>query len=467
MSVPDKTYPQSLDTERAILGAMLVDTDCVGLVIEHISAQDFHSPQNSMIFAAIKSLYASSDTIDQITVMDALKREKQDDKIGGHPALSGLYSEVAGSSGVTHHCRILKDKYIKRRIITACKAIEAEAFEDKQDGDVLLSNLGNMLTSLDDETVKKDDYISVASRINSVVAQYQETNSRDNMLIGIDTGIPTLNHLIGGFQGGKMIVLAGKRGEGKSALGLEFAITSAAKGSPVGIFSLEMTSDEIIGRVIQNKTPFQTNKIYQQKLEDQDWRALTDGANEIHNMPIYISDRGGLSITELMARARRMHREHGVKMIVVDYLQLVAGMGQSREQEVSNVSRSLKALSLQLNIPIIAISQFSRGADRRDGPPKLSDLRESGAIEQDADIVLMIYNRHDGLKENVYHDYGERENDANIRELIVKKNRGGRNDKTILLYWEPDFLWLKELSLAGKYQTDAQMRRNNSKTNGE
>ncbi len=450
--------PHSHEMERAILGAMLIEPECIGLVIELISESDFYKPTHAMIYAAIASLYASDDPIDQLTIEEHLKRKDQLDLIVENTTIAGLYNEVAGSSGVTHHCRSLKDKSLKRKIITSCKAILAESYADKQDGDVLLANLGRTITSLDDDIVKKEDYVSVASNINDVMAQYQEINSRENRLIGINTGLPSLNDTIGGFQGGRLIVLAGKRGEGKSALALEFAMTSAMKDSPVGIFSLEMPANEIIGRMVQNKTPFQTNSIYQRKLKENEWRILADGANDVYNMPIYISDRGGLTITELMARARRMHREHGIKMIIVDYLQLVIGQGQTREQEVSSVSRSLKALSMQLDIPVIALSQFSRAADHRDGSPKLSDLRESGAIEQDADIVMMIYNRHDSLKDGVFHDYGEQENDDKIRELIVKKNRGGRSDKTILLYWESDFLWLKELSLAGKYQTDAQMR---------
>ena len=462
MNLPDQLPPQARDIERAIIGAMLIDRECIGLVTEHITEQDFYAPANAAIFAMLVELDTKGIPTDQLTVSEELRKIDKLDMIGGERTLSGLISETASSANVIYHCRAVKDKYIKRRIITSCNAIIGDAYEGKKDGDELLFSMERLISEVGGGVIKDDDYSAIGDNLVELLAEISKNNTEGHRFPGIDTGMPKLNGYLGGFQKGRVTIIAGKTSEGKSALALEFAITAAQHGHPVGIISLEMTTAEIRVRTLQNQSLFSLNEGYSRKIEAEEMRLLSDGANRMYTLPLYVSDKGGLTITELLSRTKRMCKEKNIEMLIVDYLQLVVGRGTSREQEVANVSRNLKALALQLDISVIALSQFSRAADRRDGSPELSDLRESGAIEQDADTVLMVYSRHKSIEDEDYHDYSQGDLNKNIRELFIKKNRGGATNKKILLYTDLRYGWMKELSLAGKYQVDAEMRRQDS-----
>jgi replicative DNA helicase len=421
---------------------MVIDPDSIGIAIEMLSDVDFYKPEHAMIYNALVRLYGNDVPVDQLTLIEQLKRDGNIEHIGGELTISGLYRETASSANIVQHARILKDKTLKRKLISVANTVMGRAYEDKSEAEELLMELESMTSQA--WSNRQESYTSVSAKVHDVVNRLEDINERPNRLIGINTGISMLNGVTGGWQSGRLTVLAGKTGGGKTALALEFASQSARNGIPVAIFSLEAPAEEVTTRLVQSNAPFDMMKIYNQKLTADDWSVINDGAAKVHDYHIYVNDQSGLSITELIAKAKRLKRERNIGLVIVDYLQLVEGIGYNREQEVASVSRGLKNMAMNMQLPVIAISQFSRAADQRE-EPRLSHLRESGAIEQDADTVIMLYNRHETKGEGEFHDYGEDVYNEFVRELIVKKNRGGKSGDRILLYWKPEFTRIGEL----------------------
>lgn len=412
--------PHSVDTERAILGTMLLDKEAVGITLENITDEDFYKPQNSLIFRTIRTLYDENAEIDILTVSEKLKSEDNLDNVGGEPSIAGLTNEFISLSSLEYYCGILRDKSLKRKIISISNMAQSICFEDKEEAELIISGIQFELMRAEDKTIKQN-YIAISDILKDVFKNIQTLNESGHRLRGINTGFGMLNRYTGGWQKTNLIILAGKTGQGKTSLALDF-ILEAVYNVPVGLFTLEMSAEEIVERLIQKKSRVDISKMNVEKFTVDEWRKITEGTDMLYGSKLYISDKSGITISELMARAKRMKREKKIELLVVDYLQLVVGNGQTREQEVASISRGLKSLAMNLNIPVIAISQFSRKADERSGTPQLSDLRSSGSLEQEANIVIMIYKSDDEKDEFV---------------LDVQKNRSGKTG-SFLLKWMPE-----------------------------
>ena len=445
MMQDDYQIPQSRDIEDAVLGSVMYDQDAANIVMDSLTRKDFYSVQCGAIFAAMSRLHENNAPIDQLTMVTQLHKDGNLKKAGGESAVARLIIETTSAANIAYHCEVLRDKTLKRSILARIRTASLLCYEDRTEGINILSDLEAQLTDINKDE-KHDGYVPVSKEIIATMEKFGVINNSENRIIGVNTGFPSLNREIGGLQNGRLTILAGKTGEGKSALSLEFAMNAARTQVPVGLFSLEMSAEEIAGRMIQNLSPFDVTKIYQEKLKNEDWAMLNSGASKAYEMNIYISDQGGISISELMARAKRMKREKDIGLIIVDYLQLVAGRGDSQEQRITSVSRGLKTLAKNLKIPVVALSQFNRKVNESNDEPELQHLRESGAIEQDADTVLMLFNRHAGFEDGAFFDYNEGAYNEYVRELTIKKNRGGKLGKKILMLWKPEYTRFGEIS---------------------
>ena len=432
-----KIPPQALDLEEVVLGAMMIDKKGVDEVIDILQPEAFYKQAHQYIYEAIVKLFESSDPIDLLTVSARLKTDGRLESVGGEYYLVSLTQKVASSAHIEFHSRIILQKYIQRSLIKISNEIIESAYEDATDVFDLLDEAESKLYDVTQGNIKK----SAETAQNLVIQakkRIEEISNKDG-LSGIATGFDKLDKLTSGWQPSDLIIVAARPGMGKTALTLSMA-RNIAVNSNIGVafFSLEMSSVQLITRLISCETGLSSEKLRTGKLEKHEWEQLNVKVKALESAPLYIDDTPSLSIFDLRAKARRLASQKNIKLIIIDYLQLmtaaVNSKGGNREQEISTISRNLKALAKELNVPVIALSQLSRAVETRGGSkrPVLSDLRESGAIEQDADIVSFIY-RPEYYKIDEWDD-DERSPTAGQAEFIVAKHRNGGLDEIRLKF---------------------------------
>lgn len=412
--------PHSLEAEEAVLGAMLLDAQALPKVMEILNESNFYSLTNQKIYRAILTLFGENVTADLVTVTDSLKQNKMLEDIGGPEYLSNLVANVLTTANVEHHARVILDKAIKRSIIQTSMEMLKKSFEDSQAAAELVDYAQNSVFQIKETGLRKEP-VHIRSYITKIL-ETAEAMRGERMITGIETGYYKLDEMTSGFQKGDFVVIAGRPSMGKTAFVLNIAAYAAIENSvPVGIFSLEMSGEALVQRLLCSEARVSLRNLRRGMLRNEDWVNLATGAGKLDKAPIYIDDSATLSIYELKAKARRLKAESDIGVLIVDYLQLLEGpqtfRSTSRTQEISEISRALKALAKELHIPLLVVSQLSRMPEqRKDRRPLLSDLRESGAIEQDADVVLFIY------REEVYN----RETDKKgIAEVLLAKQRNG------------------------------------------
>jgi len=423
-----KIPPQALDLEEVVLGAMMIDKKGVDEVIDILSPEAFYKESHQYIFQAIFKLFESSEPIDLLTVSSQLKKDSRLDVSGGDFYLISLTQKVSSSAHIEFHARIILQKYIQRSLIKISNEIIEDSYDETKDVFDLLDNAEAKLYEVTQGNIKKSS--ETAQELVIQAKKKIEDISNKEGMSGIPSGFDKLDKLTSGWQESDLIIIAARPGMGKTALTLSMARNIAVnKNIPVAFFSLEMSSIQLITRLISSETGLSSQKLRTGRLEKHEWEQLNVKVKALEKAPLFIDDSPSLSIFDLRAKARRLSSQHGIKLIIVDYLQLMTaggGMkGGNREQEISTISRNLKALAKELSIPVIALSQLSRAVETRGGSkrPLLSDLRESGAIEQDADIVSFIY-RPEYYKIDEWDDE-ERTPTEGQAEFIVAKHRNG------------------------------------------
>ncbi|WP_431110902.1 replicative DNA helicase [Winogradskyella poriferorum] len=423
-----KIPPQAIDLEEVVLGAMMIDKKGVDEVIDILSPDAFYKDAHKYIFEAIFKLFENSEPIDLLTVSSQLKKDEKLEMVGGDFYLISLTQRVSSSAHIEFHARIILQKYIQRSLIKISNEIIEEAYDETKDVFDLLDNAEAKLYEVTQGNVKKSTE-TAQSLVIQAKKKIEEISNKEG-LSGIPTGFDKLDKLTSGWQPSDLIIVAARPGMGKTALTLTMARNIAVDfNQPVAFFSLEMSSVQLITRLISSETGLSSEKLRTGKLEKHEWEQLNVKVKTLEKAPLYIDDTPSLSIFDLRAKARRLASQYGIKMIMIDYLQLMTAGGSqkggNREQEISMISRNLKALAKELNVPVIALSQLSRAVETRGGSkrPLLSDLRESGAIEQDADIVSFIY-RPEYYKIDEWDDE-ERSPTEGQGEFIVAKHRNG------------------------------------------
>ena len=431
-----KLPPQAIDLEEVVIGAMMIDKKGVDEVIDILTPEAFYKETHQLIFQSIFTLFQKSEPIDLLTVSNQLKKDNNHEKIGGDFYLISLTQKVSSSAHIEFHARIILQKFIQRSLIKISNEIISDSYDESMDVFDLLDDAESKLYDITQGNIKK----SSESAQNLVIQAKSKIEAISNKkgLSGIASGFKNIDKLTAGWQESDLVIIAGRPGMGKTALSLSMASNIAITNKvPLAFFSLEMSSIQLITRMISSETGLDSNKLRTGKLEKHEWEQLNIRVKDLENAPLFIDDTPSLSIFDLRAKARRMVSQKGVKIIVVDYLQLMTTGGNiktgNREQEISTISRNLKALAKELSIPVIALSQLSRMVEGRTSKrPLLSDLRESGAIEQDADIVSFIY-RPEYYKIDTWDD-NERSSTEGEAEFIVSKHRNGGLDNIRLRF---------------------------------
>jgi replicative DNA helicase len=415
----EKLPPQSLEAEMAVLGSMLLDREAIALAIERLDASSFYKDAHKNIYSAIIKLFDENKAVDLITVVEELKKTNALDNIGGPAYLANIASSVPTAANIVHYAKIVKEKYILRNLINAATQIASECYNTSNDADHLVDKAEQIIFDI---ASKKVEVRSVPLRdvIRSSIETIDNLYQRKENITGLATGFRDLDMRTAGLQKSDLIVVAGRPSMGKSALAAcIIEHVGVVEKKPVAFFSLEMSKEQLVQRMLCSHARVDAHKVRTGFLSQADWPRLVTAAGKLSEAPIFIDDSPGISVMELRAKARRLKAQHDIQMIVLDYLQLMQGHSRSdnRQQEISEISRSLKALARELNVPLIAISQLSRAVEQRsDHRPQLSDLRESGAIEQDADLVILL------LREEYYNPTEE---NKGIAEVIIAKQRNG------------------------------------------
>ncbi|MBR6318989.1 MAG: replicative DNA helicase [Prevotella sp.] len=437
----DNTYahvqPQALEVEKAVLGALLVDKDAYAVVCEMLYPESFYEKRNQYIFEAIRDLAMAEQPVDVLTVTEQLARNGRLDEVGGAAYMAEISGRVASSANVEYHARIIAQKFLARQLIQFASDVETKAFDETIDVDELMQHAEGALFELSQKNMKKD-YTQIDPVIKRALDVLNKAAANTDGLTGVPTGYHKLDDITSGWQESDLVIIAGRPAMGKTSFALSMAKNIAADYNvPLAFFSLEMSDVQLTNRLMSNVCEIQGSKILSGQLQRDEWDRLDKRITKLMGAPIYIDDTPGLSVFELRTKARRLVREHGVKIIMIDYLQLMNANGMrfsSRQEEVSTISRSLKGLAKELNIPILALSQLNRGVESRDGlegkRPQLSDLRESGAIEQDADMVLFVH------RPEYYHIYddGEGHDLHGMAQIIIAKHRKGATGDVLLTF---------------------------------
>ena len=435
----DTTYghlqPQALDAERVVLGALMIDKDAFTVVSDVLRPETFYEPRNQKIYKAIQTLSMDEKPVDIITVTDELAKEGTLEDVGGPAYILELSSKVASSANIVYHSRILAQKYMARQLISFASMIETKAFDESQDVDELMQEAEGSLFELSQKNLKQD-YTSLEPVVKEAIDKLSQAAKSDGGLTGIPTGYTKLDDITSGWQPSDLVIIAGRPAMGKTSFALSLAknIVMDCK-IPAAFFSLEMSNVQLAQRLISNVCEISGKKILSGQVDGEDWNRIDKNIRKMQSAPLYIDDTPGMSIFELRTKARRLVKDKGIKILMIDYLQLMNANGArfgSRQEEVSTISRSLKGLAKELNIPVLALSQLNRSVENREGNegkrPQLSDLRESGAIEQDADMVLFVH------RPEYYHIYQD-DHGNNLRgkaQIIIAKHRKGATGDVLL-----------------------------------
>ena len=429
--------PQAPELEKAVLGALMIEKDAYSLVSEILKPESFYEHRHQLIYAAITDLAIQQKPIDLLTVTEHLRFMGNLDEVGGPFYITQLSGMMASSAHIEYHARIIAQKYLARELITFTSNIQKKAFDETEDVDDIMQEAEGRLFEISQQNMKKD-YTQINPVIQEAYEMLRTAAARTDGLSGLASGFHKLDKMTSGWQNSDLIIIAARPAMGKTAFVLSMAKNIAVNNKvPVALFSLEMSNVQLVNRLIVNVCEIPDEKIKSGQLAPYEWGQLDYKIKELYDAPLYVDDTPSLSVFELRTKARRLVREHDVKIIIIDYLQLMNASGMSfgsRQEEVSTISRSLKGLAKELNIPIIALSQLNRGVENREGVdgkrPQLSDLRESGAIEQDADMVCFIH-RPEYYK--IYTD--EKGNDLHgMAEIIIAKHRNGAVGDVLLRF---------------------------------
>lgn len=432
--IAGKLPPQNLDAEKSLLGAVLIDEETLSDISEHVTARDFYDKRHSIIFDGMMHLYERHKPVDLLTLTDELKRKKELETIGGSAYLTELTNYVPTAAHAEAYAELVAQKAVRRRLIKASSDISELGYNEETSTEELLSKAEAELFSVSDQSLKQD-LVSIESILTESFDRMEELHRNKGMLRGIKTGWNDLDNMTAGLQRSDLVILAARPAMGKTTLvsNLAYNVATVAK-QPVLFFSLEMSKEQLVDRMLADASGVDAWNIRTGNLSDEDFGKLSEAMGELAEAPIFIDDTPGLSVLEMRTKARRAMHEQPLGLIIVDYLQLMQGSGRgegNRVQEVSEISRGLKLIARELNVPLVALSQLSRSVESRSPQiPQLADLRESGSIEQDADIVMFIY------REAYYNPDTEREN---VTDLIIAKHRNGPTGK-IELYFHPERL---------------------------
>ncbi|MBI4368051.1 MAG: replicative DNA helicase [Candidatus Omnitrophica bacterium] len=427
-SLVEKIPPQNLEAETSVLGAMLFTPDAVSRAIEILNESFFYSEAHRYIFSAIVQLFDRNEAVDLITVTEALRKRKQLEAIGGASYLAQLTAAVPTAANLEHHARIIKEKALLRNLISTATQIIQESFDLTTDGGRVLDHAERMIFDISQHRIE-GKFIRVNEIIRDSIEAIDHLYQRKEHVTGLATGFHDFDTKTAGLQPSDFIVIAGRPSMGKSAFVSGIAEhASVVLGKPIAFFSLEMSKEQLVQRMLCSHARVDAQKVRTGYLSHSDWPKLTSAAGKLSEAPIFIDDTPVMNVLELRAKARRLKAQHGIELVIVDYLQLLdsRSRAENRQQEITEISRSLKALARELRVPVIAISQLSRAVESRTGNrPQLSDLRESGAIEQDADLVVFLF------REEYYHPTEENRNRA---EAIIAKQRNGPTGSIDLIF---------------------------------
>lgn len=420
-----KMPPHALELEEVVLGSMLIESNCYYDVIEILKPESFYKKIHQTIFKAIIELKNTNKAVDILTVTEQLRKMNTLEEVGGPFYITQLIGRIGTTAHVKDHARIVAQKYLQRELIRISIEIQNKAYDDSIDIEDLLEFTENEILKLNQETVH-NDAVSVGKAMSNTINEIVEVSKNKDKLLGVPSGLTKLDRKTNGWQKSELTILAARPSMGKTAIALNFIKSSAEMNYPTVMFSLEMSINQLCLRMISGEVEIEPDILRSGRLEDHQWEKVAYNSYKFDKMPLYIDDTPALSIFQFRSKARRYKIKYGVKLIIIDYLQLMRGdkhKGQNREEEISFISRSLKQTAKELDVPIIALSQLNREVEKRSGAkrPMLADLRESGAIEQDADLVIFIYRAEKYGIEN----YENGDSSKGKGELIIAKHRNG------------------------------------------
>ena len=423
-----KIPPSDIEAEQAVLGSMLTDKDAVNAAIETLKEDAFYREDNRAIYQAIVNLYSKSEPIDIITLKDELESMDKFEQVGGFEYLASLPDKVPTTANVQKYIKIVEEKSILRNLIKTANEIIELGYDPAEDVEDIMDGAEKKIFDIMQSKNQKG-YTPIKDVLVESFTKLEELYNRKQHITGVPTGFSELDYKTAGLHGSELILVAARPAMGKTAFALNLATNAALRGNaPVAIFSLEMSKDQLVNRILCSEAMVDSNKVRTGKLGEDDWVKLAGAIGPLSEAEMYIDDTPGISVMEIRTKCRKLKMEKNIGLVVIDYLQLVQGNKRtaSREQEISEISRSLKILAKEINVPVIALSQLSRAVEQRpDHRPMLSDLRESGAIEQDADIVMFLY------RDDYYNKESEKKD---IAEVIIAKQRGGQTG-TVELLW--------------------------------
>ena len=424
----EKVPPQNLEAEIAVLGSMLIEEAAIGQAVETVNASFFYKDAHKKIFQTIVDLYSLNKAVDLITLTEELKKRNSLDEVGGAAYLTELTATVPTAANVQYYAKIVKEKAILRNLINTATQIVSQSYDGQQDANVLLDKAEKQIFEISGSQLQGVS-VSLKEIIKDSIEAIEGFYRRKTHVTGLATGFDDLDMMTTGLHNGELIVIAGRPSMGKSALATCIAEYAGVHGQrPVAIFSIEMSKEQLVQRMLCSHARVELQKARSGFLTQSDWPKLVTAAGKLAEAPIYIDDSAGLTALELRAKARRLKSRHNIELIILDYLQLMTGAAriENRQQEISEITRSLKTLSKELNLPLIAISQLSRAPEKRENyRPRLSDLRESGAIEQDADVVMLLFREE---------YYNPKETNKGVTEIIIAKQRNGPVGSQHLLF---------------------------------
>lgn len=419
--------PRNVDAERSVIGALLLDTSAVADVSQVLSAEDFYTPSHRLVYQACVDVYDQHAQIDVLLVQEALSRKGLLDEAGGREGLLSLAGSVVSAAGVGFHADIVREKSIQRQLLEICLDVSRLAYENAADARQLLEDA--------EERIFKIARMNVASEIKGVSDVLQQTferidyfRSKQGALTGLVTGYHDLDEMTGGLQPGEVVVLAARPSMGKTSFALNLAERVAGRGKPVVVFSLEMSAQQVISNMLCCRAQVDGQAVRRGRLTDKEYNELQRAATDLYESPLFVDDGSSLTPTALRAKCRRLKQQHDVQLVVVDYLQLMTTgrREENRQQEIATISRAMKGLARELSIPVVALSQLNRDVEgREDHRPRMSDLRESGAIEQDADVIMLLHREE---------YYKRTEENAGLAQLIIAKQRNGPTGDVTLLF---------------------------------
>jgi len=433
----EKLPPQNVEAEEAVLGSILIDRDAIVKVAPFLKAEDFYREKNGWIYAAMLDLYDRHEPADFVTLCDEMERRGQLDEVGGREYLTALLNAVPTAVHAEFYGRIVERCATLRRLIHAAGQIAAIGYQENVEADEAIDQAEQILFQVAQRRQTKD-FIALKEALHTYAEELDALHAQKEHIVGVPTGFIDLDRLLGGLRRSDLIILAARPSAGKTALAMGIAHNAAKAGVPVGIFSLEMSADQLVQRLISMEARIDSHRLGTGYFDEEDWQGITQAMAVLAEEPIFIDDTASITVMELRTKARRLKAEQDIGLIVIDYLQLMQGRGiENRVQEVSEISRALKGLARELDIPVLTVSQLSRAVESRtDHMPVLSDLRESGSIEQDADVVIFIH--RDKM-------YNENTAKGDVADVKVAKHRNGPTD-TVHLRFFPEYTQFADLA---------------------